>query len=149
MDGFTVRAASAADIPALTAIEAAVFPTEAWGESALRAHLEGVGTLSLLLLDGAKEAVGLALGVALPPEGELYRIAVRADRRGQGLGRRLMAEFLAALTQRGVCDCYLEVRAENRVAQGLYAACGFHEVGRRKNYYKDPRDDALILQRGL
>ena len=82
------------------------------------------------------------------PEGELYRIAVLPAYRGAGLGRLLLAEFLAALADRGADECYLEVRAENTVAQALYASCGFLQVGRRKNYYKDPRDDALVLKRG-
>ena len=148
MDGFTIRAAEAADIPSLAAIEAAVFPTDAWGERELASHLAGVGTLSLLLTDPAGKAIGLVLGVTLPPEGELYRIAVLPAYRGAGLGRLLLAEFLAVLADRGADECYLEVRAENTVAQALYASCGFLQVGRRKNYYKDPRDDALVLKRG-
>ena len=148
MDGFTVRAAVAADIPSLAAIEAAVFPADAWGERELTSHLAGAGTLSLLLCAPTGEAVGMVLGLALPPEGELYRIAVLPAYRGAGLGRRLMDAFLAALAERGTTDCFLEVRAANTVAQALYASCGFLTVGRRKNYYKDPRDDALVLKRG-
>ena len=148
MDGFTIRAAVAADIPSLAAIEGAVFPTDAWGERELASHLAGVGTVSLLLLDPKGEAIGLVLGVALPPEGELYRIAVLPEGRGAGLGRLLLTEFLAVLAERGASDCFLEVRAANTVAQSLYASCGFLTVGRRKNYYKDPRDDALVLKRG-
>ena len=148
MDGFTVRAAVAADIPALAAIEAAVFPTEPWGERELCSHLSGVGTISLVLLTAAGDAAGMVLGLALPPEGELYRIAILPEHRGCGLGRLLLTEFLAALDERQAPDCFLEVRAANTVAQGLYASCGFYEVGRRKNYYKDPRDDALVLRRG-
>ena len=148
MDGFYVRAAEAADIPCLTAMEEAVFSPSPWGEREIRAHIAGAGAITLLLYSSAGEAVGYAFGIALPPEGELYRIAILPDCRRGGLGRDLLTHFLDLLSGRGCTECFLEVRAQNAPARALYAACGFAEVGIRKNYYKDPRDDALVLRRG-
>jgi [ribosomal protein S18]-alanine N-acetyltransferase len=97
------------------------------------------------------EAEGEALGgyvVALDAadEGEILNLAVAPDGRRHGLGRALVEHVVEALKARGVAQIYLEVRESNAPARGLYAAEGFKEVGRRKQYYRRPVEDAIVLR---
>ncbi len=142
----SVRKATLADKETLLRLERESFP-DPWGEGAVIAHLSSNSTLTLLLKKG-EEAVGLLFGVCLLGEGELYRIAVKESERKQGGGRLLLQSFLDTLEERGAPVCFLEVRESNLAALSLYRSLGFLSVGRRKKYYKDPPEDALLLRRG-
>ncbi len=134
-----------ADIPALAAIEAACF-SDPWSENSLRAQLTGEVGLSLVArLDGC--AVGELFMSLYPPEGEVLRIAVLPELRGRGIARALLARGIELALSRGACVLYLEVREGNAPAISLYRACGFSLCGRRRNYYRLPREDALMMQR--
>ena len=89
--------------------------------------------------------VGYLIGTKIPPEGEIYRIAVREDRRQRGIGYRLLSYALKTETGSGVETLFLEVRSQNQPARALYKAYGFKEIGIRKNYYQNPQDDAIIM----
>lgn len=79
-------------------------------------------------------------------EAELLRIAVDPARRGEGLGRALLAACQAELADQGMTTLFLEVRASNREAISLYRACGWKPCGRREGYYADG-EDALRFER--
>lgn len=81
-------------------------------------------------------------------EAELLEIAVHPGARRRGVGRRLMDHLLDALARRGVRDVHLEVRDGNTAARALYAATGFHPVGRRPRYYADG-EDAVTYHRSM
>ncbi len=72
-------------------------------------------------------------------------IGVRHVARRRGVGGALLAAVLDESTRRGAHKAFLEVRAQNSTAQALYRRYGFVVTGRRKKYYKDPTDDALIM----
>ena len=76
-------------------------------------------------------------------EAELHRIAVCPEYRRRGLARKLMDELL-----RRAATVFLEVRAGNEAAIGLYTHSGFQEIDRRKNYYHDPEEDAVVMRKG-
>ena len=76
-------------------------------------------------------------------EAELLRIAVSPEARGQGLGRKLLEACQQDLAEAGMTRMFLEVRASNAPAIGLYWACGWKPVGRRPGYYPDGEDAAL------
>lgn len=76
-------------------------------------------------------------------EAELLRIAVSPEARGQGLGRKLLEACQRDLAEAGMPELFLEVRASNASAIGLYWACGWKPVGRRPGYYPDGEDAAL------
>jgi len=78
-------------------------------------------------------------------EAELRNIAVDPDYRGRGLGRELVAEGRRRLLALGVRRIFLEVRASNIPAQRLYLSARFRLHSRRRNYYRDPPEDALVL----
>ena len=89
--------------------------------------------------------VGYILGTKIPPEGEIYRIAVREDKRQRGIGYRLLSYALKTERGQGVETVFLEVRSKNVPARALYKSYGFKEIGIRKNYYQNPSDDAVIM----
>lgn len=74
-------------------------------------------------------------------EEEITQILVDPAYRGRGLAKGLLKHLDARK------DCFLEVRLSNLVAQSLYKSQGFEEVGRRKDYYHDPLEDALVMRR--
>jgi ribosomal-protein-alanine N-acetyltransferase len=110
---------------------------------------------SLLLKSGACKLFGVLSGgmvvayasvsmVKDAGELEIYNIAVRADKRRLGLGRQLLTTVFGACAALGICRAVLEVRRSNTAALALYETLGFKLAGRRKNYYSEPDEDALI-----
>ena len=90
--------------------------------------------------------VGYVVALEAADEGEILNLAVAPAGRRNGLGRALVQHILEALTARGVRHVYLEVRESNAPARALYVAHGFKEVGRRKEYYRRPVEDAIVLR---
>lgn len=80
-------------------------------------------------------------------EGYMTNIAVHPDYRRLGMAKRLMDRLFERAVERGLTMISLEVRESNYKAVNLYKAYGFTRVGRRKNYYQNPAEDALILTR--
>ena len=78
----------------------------------------------------------------LAGELEITQLAVKKAYQGQGLANQLMG-FLADRPE----GIFLEVRAGNQVAKGLYEKHGFQPVGQRKNYYQNPVEDAILMAR--
>jgi ribosomal-protein-alanine N-acetyltransferase len=95
---------------------------------------------------------GFLIGRAVAGEAELLTVAVDPASRRQGIGSRLMADFLSEAGARKAESLFLEVAADNDAAQALYAAAGFQPAGIRRGYYRKPDGqpvDALLLRRGL
>jgi len=106
-----------------------------------------LGLLLVAELDCAKlpALAGFAAFHRVMDEAELRNIAVAPPQRRQGVGRELITEGRRRLLQLAVRRVFLEVRASNIVAQRLYFSAGFRLHSRRKDYYRDPPEDALIL----
>lgn len=137
-----MRLAQGRDSVAIAALEALVFDAGAWSGEAVHGTLERPGGVGLLLFaDGS--LVGHALGWMLAGEGELLRIAVHPEHRGNGLGHRLLAAFLDLPAAASAERVFLEVRASNAPARALYASLGFVVVGTRPRYYRDGADAVL------
>lgn len=148
--GFALREATAADLDALAALEAASFGDEAWSREQLAGGLAAAGALWLVAVPrgegGAVEAY--AAFQRAEDEAELQRVAVAPAVRRRGLGTALVATGFERLHEEGVRTCFLEVAADNRAARELYERLGFRTVGRRPGYY--PRgSDALLLRADL
>jgi len=82
-------------------------------------------------------------------QGELANIAVIPELRDRGLGAYLLDHVLEVARDRGVESLYLEVRVSNVRARSMYRSRGFEEIGVRKDYYEQPREDARILVKRL
>ena len=80
-------------------------------------------------------------------ETDMMNIAVSPECRRKGIGEALIAALIQQLKARESRCLSLEVRGSNAAAIALYEKLGFHQVGRRPNYYRNPREDALILRK--
>ena len=143
-----VRAATDADVEAVMAIERASFPTDAWTESAMRgAFAEG----DAFVAEDARGVVGYA--AVLAPQGggdaDVLTIAVAEAARGEGTGAALLQRMVETAAARRAHRVFLEVRADNPVAQHLYASRGFAPVGRRRRYYQPDGVDAIVMRLDL
>ncbi|MBZ5491239.1 MAG: ribosomal protein S18-alanine N-acetyltransferase [Acidobacteriia bacterium] len=99
-----------------------------------------------LVVEQSGSVVGFIVGHQVADEWEIENIAVTATARRCGLGSRLVGELLDLVRSRGGKSVFLEVRESNRAARSLYEKWAFLEVGRRKMYYQNPAEDALILK---
>jgi len=101
--------------------------------------------------DPGNEPVVAGFIVARLVAGELHinNVAVRPEFRRQGIAARLVAAVLSQGQSDGARMAFLEVRAGNVPAQGLYRRCGFQVTGRRRRYYRQPVEDALLMSVSL
>ncbi|GAA4749978.1 ribosomal protein S18-alanine N-acetyltransferase [Amnibacterium soli] len=143
-----VRAATADDVDAVMAIERASFPTDAWSEPAMR---ETFASGDAFVAEDERGVVGYAAVLAPPGSGDadVLTIAVDEAHRGEGTGAALLRRMLATAAERGAQRVFLEVRADNPVAQALYASRGFGVVGRRPRYYQPDGVDAIVMRLDL
>ena len=89
---------------------------------------------------------GFIIARVVGAEWEIENIAIAGPARRRGLGTRLLGELLEMARAKGAISVFLEVRASNRAARALYEKWSFTESGRRKRYYKDPEEDAILCQ---
>jgi ribosomal-protein-alanine N-acetyltransferase len=95
------------------------------------------------------EVAGYVVAWLAADEAEIANLAVAPTLRGRGIGGWLLDAVLTEAALGGAVAVYLEVRESNAAARQLYASRGFMEVGRRRNYYRRPHEDALVLRRDL
>ena len=141
---FRIVPMTAAHLPQVAALEQVCFPADPWSETLFRDALESPHTVILLAEGEDGTVLGYAVLSAVLDEGNLDNIAVAPYFRRRGVADVL----LSALTDIGrtsMSVLFLEVRASNRPAIALYEKHGFVPVGRRKNYYDAPREDALLM----
>ena len=102
----------------------------------------------MVATDDATDAVlGYILVWFAADEAELANIAVAPSVRGRGIGGGMLDVALGAAQDRGTARMFLEVRDSNLAARALYGSRGFEQVGRRKQYYRNPVEDGLVLRR--
>jgi [ribosomal protein S18]-alanine N-acetyltransferase len=99
-----------------------------------------------LVVEQSGNVVGFIVGRQVEDEWEIENIAVTGEARRCGLGSRLVGELLDLVRSRCGKSVFLEVRESNRAARSLYEKWAFIEVGRRKMYYQNPAEDALVLK---
>ena len=139
------------DVAWVIAVSAQLAEAPHWSEEAwLRALADPDETAGVrrtaLLAEASGERAGFALASVVGPTAELESIGVAPQWQRRGLGAKLLAELIAGLQAQQVEELVLEVRASNAAAQGLYARAGFSTAGRRRNYYRDPVEDAIIMR---
>lgn len=144
------RTATVSDLDAIMALENASFPTDAWSAAMMREELASPHGWYVVVEEGER-LVGYAglRSVRGARDADVQTIAVSATARGRGRGRALLGELLGEAVRRDVHQVFLEVRADNPVAQALYASEGFIEVGRRPRYYQPDDVDAIVMQLDL
>lgn len=119
--------------------------SDPWSRNMLAEELNNDLSAFLAALDGEGRLAGYAGLQVILDEGTITNIAVRPDCRRQGVAGKLLQVFLDFARANRLAFLTLEVRASNYGAIALYGGRGFRTVGRRKNYYEHPREDALIM----
>lgn len=147
MSGVVVRPMAAKDIPALALLEQAVF-SDPWGTAAFEAELANPGGITLV---AEKDSAVLGYLNAHHATGNVHinTFNVHPDMRRKGTGTALLRELVRRAQRLSAEEITLEVRAGNRPAVALYEAFGFVSVGVRKNFYREPVEDAKILKKEL
>ena len=119
--------------------------TTPWSRNMLAEELDNYLSAFLVDLDDNDKVAGYAGLQAVLDEGYITNVAVRPDCRRQGIAGKLLQVFLDFAKGNHLAFLSLEVRASNYDAIALYGSRGFRSVGRRKNYYEHPREDAIIM----
>lgn len=117
-----------------------------WSERSIASELENPLSHWLVAMDGEK-LVGYVGSQTVLGETDMMNVAVCPDYRRQGIAEGLILALTADLKARESHCLTLEVRDSNVSARALYEKLGFSEIGRRKNYYRNPKEDALILRK--
>ena len=111
----------------------------------LAEELDNFLSAFLVALDDQEQVVGYAGLQAVLDEGYITNVAVRPDCRKQGVAGKLLQVFMDFAEGNHLAFLSLEVSTTNYDAIALYGSRGFRSVGRRKNYYEHPREDAIIM----
>ena len=116
-----------------------------WSRNMLAEELDNACSAFLVALDDGGHVAGYAGLQVILDEGYITNVAVQPEYRRQGVAGQLLAVFLNFAKGNHLAFLTLEVRASNYGAIALYGGLGFRSVGRRKNYYEHPKEDAIIM----
>jgi [ribosomal protein S18]-alanine N-acetyltransferase len=142
-DDLVIRPIALEDADALAALESRCVGAARWGETAYRNF--GDNGITGWAARRGNVVLGFVLVRAVADEMEIMNLAVDQDARRQGIAARLLAHAIEVVKRANVERVYLEVRESNSDARAFYSARGFTEQGRRKDYYSQPVEDALLL----
>lgn len=120
--------------------------SDPWSEKSIASELDNKLAFWLVAAEGDTVA-GYIGSQTVIDETDMMNVAVHPDFRRQGIAEALVNTLVENLKKMGSRCLTLEVRASNAPAIALYGKLGFAEIGRRKNYYRNPREDALILRK--
>jgi [ribosomal protein S18]-alanine N-acetyltransferase len=143
-----IRPATIADIRTLIALEQSVATAAHWSEEQYQAAIAQSSRL-VQVAQQDSTVVGFVVARGVDPEWEIENIVVAVDSRRRGIGTKLIAEFLHTIRERKGQVVFLEVRESNTTARRFYETAGFVECGRRKLYYQEPEEDAILYRRNL
>ena len=130
-------------IPQMAELEKICFSMP-WSEDMIRSELENPSCLYLAATDG-DILVGYIGVQTVLDEGYINNVAVRPEYRRRGIASALISLLIEQGREIGLAFLTLEVRASNEAAIAVYEKLGFTPVGRRKNYYEKPREDAILM----
>lgn len=132
-------------VPQVAELEKLCF-ADPWSEKSITSELDNKWALWMVALE-ADEVVGYIGSQSTVDEADVMNVAVHPDYRRRGIAESLIESLVTELKNRGSHALMLEVRASNVPAIALYEKLGFFQVGCRKNYYRKPKEDALILRK--
>ena len=131
------------DVAAIAEAEKEIF-SDPWSEKDITAAISSEGSMCYSAIRDGRLAAYI-IGRVIPPEGEIYRIATLPEYRRRGIAYRLLDYAVKTERGEGLESLFLEVREQNPSARALYSSYGFCEIGIRKNYYKNPSDNAILM----
>ncbi len=138
-----IRRMTMDDVDGVYAVETACFE-DAWSRDAFVSDMNN-RVARYLVAEANGKVIGYAGAWVILDESHITNIALFAEYRGQGIGKRLTTALLQYVSNLGAAYATLEVRRSNLIAQGLYRSLGFVQLGVRKRYYTNNGEDALLM----
>lgn len=138
------RRATVEDAETIAELEKTIFEDTAWPLTMVRDELAGPYR-AYTVVTRADEIVAYGGALAVGGDGDIQTIAVTESLRGTGVGRALLDQLMRDAHELGANRVFLEVRADNPVAIGMYERSGFEHIGVRRGYYQPGNIDALIM----
>ena len=132
-------------VPQVAELEKLCF-SDPWSEQSIASELDNILALWYVALEDDR-VVGYIGSQTVCGETDVMNIAVHPDYRRRGIGQILIEELIREVKNLGSISLTLEVRSSNAPAVSLYEKLGFSQVGLRKNYYRNPKEDARILRK--
>lgn len=148
MEDVKIRRMEGRDLARVMVIEQQSYSMP-WTESTFRGLLRRTDADLYVAETRGAAVAGYAVSWAVLEQGELGNVAVAPEFRRRGVAHRLLDAVVDRARERGVRELFLEVRVSNNHARELYQTYGFREVGRRRNYYMEPVEDALVMRKDL
>lgn len=139
-----IRKMTAEDIAAVVELDQISFSLP-WPERSFRFELNDNPASRCWVAEVDERVVGMLVAWLFVDEAHIATIATHPHYRRQGIARRLLTYALRSALREGVQSSFLEVRESNLAAQEMYRKFGYVEVGRRKRYYRDNNEDAILM----
>lgn len=139
-----IRRMTQDDIPAVVALDKLSF-TLPWPERSFRFEVTDNPASRCWVVDLEGKIVGVIVAWLLVDEAHVATIATHPDYRRRGIAKELLTYTLRYMSKEGAVTSFLEVRENNLAAQEMYRKFGYEVSGRRKRYYKDTDEDAVLM----
>lgn len=139
-----IRKMTVEDVPAVVELDQNSFSLP-WPERSFRFELSDNPASRCWVAEMDGRVVGMLVAWIFVDEAHIATIATHPDYRRRGIARKLLAYALQSAMREGAQSSFLEVRESNLPAQDMYRKFGYVEVGRRKRYYKDNDEDAILM----
>lgn len=137
-----IRILGAGDLSGVAEIERLCF-FEPWSEKSLELLLKD-GNFGVAAIEDGRVAAYVGV-ISVPPEGEITNVATHPDFRRRGIAADVLDFLKREAHKRGIDSLFLEVRRSNDAARSLYEKAGFTVIGERKGFYKNPKEDAVLM----
>lgn len=144
MNGLNIRRMTLEDLPAVVELDRMSFSLP-WPERSFRFELTENTASRCWVVERDSRIVGMLVAWMLVDEAHIATLATHPDFRRRGIARELLAHALRSMSKEGAVSSLLEVRESNTAAQEMYRQFGYEAVGRRKHYYKDTDEDAILM----
>jgi [ribosomal protein S18]-alanine N-acetyltransferase len=144
---FSIRPATAADLPAMMVLEKTAATAAHWSAQQYQALFPSSESNRVaLVLNEENDLKAFVIARVVRDEWEIENIAVAGAARRRGLGSRLLGQVLEMAKAKEAKAIFLEVRESNQAARALYEKWAFVESGHRRRYYQDPDEDAILYR---
>lgn len=142
-DAVAFRLMQADDLDSVVVLEQKAF-SHPWTRAL---YADALTSYECWMMYVGQQHVGHGVISQIVDEAHLLNIAIDVTQQGKGLGLQLLEHLMQRASQRGCVECFLELRASNLSAYGLYERFGFNEIGRRRDYYPtaEGHEDALVM----
>ena len=141
---FVIRKMTVEDIPAVVALDQLSFSLP-WPERSFRFELTQNTASRCWVAEVDGHMVGMIVNWLLVDEVHVATLATHPDFRRQGIAKELLAHSLRYMSGEGAVSSFLEVRESNTAAREMYRKFGYEDTGRRRGYYKDNNEDAILM----